>query len=181
MKKNLVLTISGVHGTGKSVVGKSIAKTLELKYYSTGDAFRDLTKKMNMTLEAFTLYVNDHPEIDNKLDNTILEIAKEGNVVIDSQLSGQLLKDIANFKILLTCPLETRVKRMSERDKTSYETKLKETLIREKSELERFKILYKIDLTRNEKATSIYDLIIDTGELTVEEVIEKIVTEINKL
>ena len=94
---------------------------------------------------------------------------------------GYLLKDIANFKILLSCPLETRIKRMAERDQTTYEEKLKETLLREKSERERFKILYNIDLEDEEKAEGVYDFIINTKDLTVEEVIEKILTEIKKL
>ena len=177
----MILSISGLHGTGKSVVAKAIAEQLNKKYYSTGEAFRDLANEKNMSLEEFTLYVDKHPEIDNELDNKIIELAKKGNIVVESQLSGHLLKDIANYKILLSCPIETRVKRMADRDQTTYEEKLKETLLREKSERDRFKILYNIDLGDMEKAKKVYDLIIDTGELTIEEVTEKIISEINKL
>ena len=60
------------------------------------------------------------------------EIAKQENIIIDSQLSGFLLKDIADFKIHLVCPIDIRVKRMAARDQTSYKTKLKETTLREK-------------------------------------------------
>ncbi len=177
----MIITISGLHGTGKSVVDKGIAEKLRKNYYSTGDAFRDLAKEMNMSLEELTFYVDKHPDIDNKLDNKIIEIAKEGNIVIDSQLSGNLLKDIADLKILLFCPLETRVKRMAKRDNTAYKEKLKETLVREKSERERFKTLYNIDLGDEGKEKTVYDLIIDTKDLTIEEVIEKIISEIKKL
>ena len=174
----MIITISGLHGTGKSAVGKAIAVKLELKYYSTGEAFRETANDMNMSLEDFSYYVENHPEIDEKLDNKILDIGQEGDIVIDSQLSGHLLKEVADFKILLSCPLDTRVKRMADRDQTTYEEKLKETLLREKSERERFKILYNIDLGDNEKAITVYDIIINTADLTVEEVIEKIISEI---
>jgi cytidylate kinase len=177
----MIISLSGLHGTGKSVVAKTIAEKLNKKYYSTGEAFRDLANDKNMSLEEFTLYVDNHPKIDNELDQKIIDIAKKGNIVVESQLSGHLLKEIANLKVLLSCPLEIRVKRMADRDQTTYEEKLNETLIREKSERERFKILYNIDLGDEEGAKVVYDLIVDTKDITVEEVIEKIISEIKKL
>ena len=173
----MILTISGKHGSGKSVIGKKIALALDIKYYSTGQAFRDLAKEMNMSLEEFTQYVENHPEIDQVLDKKIVDIAKKGDIIIDSQLSGHLLQNIADFKIMLKCPLETRVKRMADRDQTSYEEKIKETMVREKSEQERFKILYDINLEDNK----IYDIIIETENLSIEEVLNKILEEIKKI
>jgi len=170
----MILTISGKHGSGKSVIGKKVALALDIKYYSAGQAFRDLAKEMNMSLEEFTKHVENHPNIDRDLDKRIVEIAKKGDIIIDSQLSGHILQNIADFKILLKCPLETRVKRMADRDQTSYEEKLKETMLREKSEQERFKILYDIDLEDNK----IYDLIIETENLSIEEVLNKILSVI---
>ena len=170
----MIITISGLHGSGKSVVGKKIASALGIKYYSTGQAFRDLAKEKNMSLEDFTKFVENNPEIDQELDKKILEIARKDHIIIDSQLSGFILKDIANYKILLKCPLETRVKRMAERDNKTYEEKLNETLLREKSELDRFIKLYQIDLSSNEANNEIYDIIISTENLSVEEVVNKI-------
>ncbi|MFX0073507.1 MAG: (d)CMP kinase [Candidatus Hermodarchaeota archaeon] len=173
----MILTISGLHGTGKSTIGKLIAESLGIKYYSTGEAFRDLAKEMNMGLEEFTKYVEKHPEIDEKLDNKVLEIAKKGNVIIDSQLSGYLLKNIADFKILLTCPLEIRVKRMAERDNVSYEECLNETINREKSELDRFKEIYGIDLGNTKKIKELYDIILEIEGLSIDEVLNYILNQ----
>ena len=105
-------------------------------------------------------------------------MAKKGNIIIDSQLSGYILKSIADFRIHLTCPLELRVKRMSEREKTSFEEKLKETTLREKSELERFKKLYDIDLSDKNSINELFDLIINTENFSIEEVLEKILSEL---
>jgi cytidylate kinase len=176
----MIITISGLHGTGKSTIAKLIAEKLRIKYYSTGQVFRDLAVEMNMNLEEFTKYVEENPEIDKKLDNKIIEIAQKGNIIIDSQLSGYILKDIADFKILLTCSLETRINRMSDRDKSSYEEKVKETINREKSELGRFKRLYNIDLNNKEELNTLYDIIIDTENLTAEEISEQILSFIEK-
>jgi len=176
----MILTISGLHGTGKSTIGKLISQKLGLKYYSTGQAFRDLAKDMNFTLEEFTDYVEKNPDIDSKLDDKIIEIALKDNILIDSQLSAYLLESVADFKILLTCSLEIRVKRMTERDDALYDDKLKETTIREKSELARFNKLYDIDLNDQSKVEKIYDLIIDTSELTIEEIFELIFSDFKK-
>ena len=174
------LTISGLHGTGKSTIGHHIAEILNLKNYSTGQAFRDLAKEMDMTLEEFTKYVEDHPEIDQQLDDKIISIAKQGNVIIDSQLGGFFLEKFVDFKIFLTCPIEIRVKRMTERDNTSYEEKLKETKLREQSELERFRKLYNIDLSNEKRLNELYDIIIDTQNLTIEEVVSTIINTIKE-
>jgi predicted cytidylate kinase len=134
-----------------------------------------------MSLEEYTSFVEKHPDIDKKLDNKVVKMAKKGSIIIDSQLSGYILKSIANFKIQLTCSLEVRVKRMAARDQTSYEEKLKETTIREKSELERFKKLYNIDLSDKKTTTEFFNLIINTEHLTIEEIVDKILTELNKI
>jgi len=176
----MIVTISGLHGTGKSTVGKILSEKLGLKYYSTGQAFRDLAQEKDMSLKQFTRYVENHPEIDLELDDKIIDVASKGDVIIDSQLSGFLLRDLADFKILFTCPIEIRIKRMADRDNSSVEEKMNETVAREKSELKRFKKLYNINLENSEKNRQIFDLIIDTETLSAHEVVEKIISAINK-
>ena len=175
----MIITISGFHGTGKSTVGKLVAKELGLKYYSTGQAFRDLAKEMDMNLQEFSHYVEKHPNIDKKLDEKIFKIAEQNNILIDSQLSGHILRNVADFKIYLTCSLETRVRRIADRDQSSYELKMKETLIRESSELERFRKLYAINLDDHEDRKLVHDLVIDTERLSIDEIVELIVSKLS--
>ncbi len=177
----MIITISGLHGTGKTTIGKKVAESLGIRYFSTGQAFRDLAKHMNMSLVELIKYVEKNPETDKKLDEKIIDITKKGNILTSSLLSGYLLSDIADFKILLTCSFETRIKRMAERDKTTYDEKLKETEFREKSESERFILLYNIKINDLEKAKEIFDLILDTEKLSVEEAVNKILEEIKKI
>ena len=113
-------------------------------------------------------------ELFYELDEKIIEIAQKGDVIIDSKLSAYILESIADFKILLVCDLKTRVERMTERDNTTFDEKMKETKLREKSELERFKKLYNIDLNDKQKQKKLYNLIIDIENLTIEQVEAKI-------
>lgn len=177
----MIIAISGLHGTGKSTIAKLLAENLGILYYSTGQAFRDLAEESGMTLEEYTNYVEKNPEIDQTLDKKVVDIAKKGSIIIDSQLSGHLLKSIADFKIHLTCPLKIRVKRMTARDQSSYDAKLKETTLREESELKRFNKLYDIDLSDNDFIHNFFDLIIDTESLSVEEVLQLILKELERI
>ncbi len=174
----MIISVSGLHGTGKSTIAKLMAERLGILYYSTGQAFRDLAKENDMSLEEYTIFVENHPDIDKDLDNKVVNMAKKGNIIIDSQLSGHILKSIANYRIYLTCPLELRVKRMSERDQTSFEEKLNETTLRERSELERFNKLYNIDLSDKNSINDFFDLVINTEKFSIEEVLEKILSEL---
>lgn len=175
------IAISGFHGTGKSTVGDILAEKLNLQHYSTGDAFRSLAKQKGMSLEEFSVYVEQNPEIDKKLDKkVIVKASHKENIVVDSLLSGYLLKDIADFKVLLTAPLETRITRMVERDDDKYQKKLEETKFREKSEIERFKDLYDIDLEDENLKEQVFDLIIETQHYSAEEIVDKIISQIKE-
>ena len=177
----MIITISGLHGTGKSTIGKLIARALGLRFYSTGETFRELANEKNMTLKEFTKYVENNPNIDLELDKKIIEIAKNGDIVIDSQLSGFLLKDIADYRIHLVCPTNVRVKRMVSRDLSSYKEKLKETTLREISEAKRFKKLYNIDINDSDEINKTFNLIINTETLTVEEILDSILKKLKEL
>ena len=52
---------------------------------------------------------------------------------------------------------------------------------REKFEIERFILLYNINLNDLKKAKEIFDLIIDTEKLSIEESVSKILEEIKKI
>lgn len=172
----IVVTISGLHGVGKSNCAKLLAKIFNLKYLSSGEIFRRLAKEKGMTLEEFTRYVEKNPEIDLEIDKETVRVAKEGNVIIDARLSGWKARDYADLKILLIAPLETRVKRLAERDNKTYREALEETLTREKSEEERFKRIYNIDVNDY----SIFDVIINTELWPLDSVVKILKTVIEE-
>ncbi len=166
-----VIAIAGRHGTGKSTSAKIVAQTLKLDYYSTGILFRQLAKAKKMTLEDFSRYAEGRPEIDKQLDDAVVARAKQGNVVLEGQLVGFLVRGIPNcYKVLLTAPDEVRLQRMVDRDAEDPQKKLQETLARERSEQERFLEFYGYDLRDPATQLEIYDLVINTTKLSAETV-----------
>jgi cytidylate kinase len=154
-----VVTIGGPHGTGKSTYARALAKALGLKYVSAGRLFRDLARHSSMTLEAFSRYAAENPQVDKMIDAKTIEEAKKGNVVIDSQLGAWMLRDEADVKLFLIAADEVRFKRIAGRDRVTFDTAKNETLAREQIQRDRYKKYYGIDITDQ----TIYDLKIDTG------------------
>jgi predicted cytidylate kinase len=174
----MTITISGNPGSGKSTVAKLLEKKLGIKYVYSGMIFRELAEKYNMTLEEFGKYCEENNEIDKELDSRQLEILKKGNVILEGRLAGWLAhrNNISAFKVAIVTDLNIRAKRIVNREKGSVETRKKEILERERSENNRYKKYYNIDL----KDTSIYDIVIDSGDKSPEEILNLIIQKLDR-
>jgi len=174
----VTITISGTPGSGKSTVAKLLEDELGIRYVYSGMIFRELANKYKMSLEEFGKYCEENSEIDKELDARQLEILKEGNVILEGRLAGWLahLNNIKALKISIITDLDTRAKRIVNREKGDVEKRKEEIIKREKSEATRYKNYYNIDLKDN----SIYDLIIDSGDKTPEEIVDIIIAKIDR-
>jgi predicted cytidylate kinase len=168
-----VITLSGVPGSGTTTIGQMLSKELNLKMVYIGEIFRDLAKEYDMSLDEFGKFADNNPEIDRRLDEKQLEYGRMGNIILEGRLSGCIMKinNIDSFKILLIADLDTRVKRIMNRENKSYEQVRTEIETRESGEVERYKKLYNLDY----KDHSHYDVIIDTTNLTPEQIVIKII------
>jgi cytidylate kinase len=164
----LIIAISGLHGVGKSVYAREVAKRYGLRYISSGMIFRQLARERGLSIKELTDLASKSDELDRYIDETMVREARKGNVVADGLLTGWMLKDIADLKFWFKARDEVRFRRIAERDGVSYEEAASQTLYRERSEIERFKRYYGIDLNN----LSIYDYVIDTSFLTIEEVLD---------
>jgi len=172
------ITISGLPGTGTTTIAKLLKKKLGLEYIYSGDIFRNMAEKYNMSLEEFGSYCEKHRDIDEDLDRYQLEILQRRNVIVEGRIAGWIAyhNQIQSTKVLLEADLETRVSRIVKRDGGDIETRKKEILKRENSEATRYKKYYDIDIGE----TSIYDLVIDSSDKTPEKIVEIIIKEIKK-
>ncbi|HEC88575.1 MAG TPA: cytidylate kinase [Thermoplasmata archaeon] len=173
-----VITISGLPGSGTTTVAKLLAEKTKMKYINVGELFRELADKNKMSLEMFEEYCEEHPEIDREIDRKQEELLRKGNIILEGRLSGWIahLKKINAFKIWFDCERGERIRRIEEREGGEIFDKKRETKKRIESEKRRYKKFYGIDL----EDKSIYDLIIDTTNITPEEIVEKIIEKIKK-
>ena len=160
----VVIAISGLHGAGKTTAARALVRKFGLKYISAGTVFRQMAKERGMTLDGFSRYAERHPKIDRQVDRRTANAAKGGDVLIDARLAGWMAKG-ANVKILLTAPLELRVKRIAHRERRKYGDVLAETKRRERSEAKRFKRFYSIDVNDH----SMFDLVLNTERWSAKE------------
>jgi cytidylate kinase len=157
--KAWVITVSGPHGTGKSTYARVLAEDLGLRYVCAGELFRELAKERGMSLESFSRYAANNPEVDHLIDERTRTEAKNGGVVIDAQLGAWMVRDQADLKLLLIASDAVRFNRIAQRDHVSFEFARNETFAREEIQRLRYKKYYGIDVSD----LSIYNLKIDTG------------------
>ncbi|MBW3015276.1 cytidylate kinase family protein [Candidatus Woesearchaeota archaeon] len=175
------ITISGTLGSGKSTVARILCKKLKLKYYYTGQKFRELAEESGMDIHEFGKLAEKSREIDNKLDEWQEELGKkEDNFLLDGHIAFHFVPD--SIKIFLDGSIDERARRIftdkSRKEKNlSLEDTKQKILKRESSERKRFQEYYGI----NHHDKSNYDIYVDTTELTVEEVIATILTQIKDL
>ncbi len=172
------ITISGLPGSGTSTIAEMLSNVLNIKRINTGEIFRGLAEEYKMKLQDFEEYCEQHPEIDIELDRRQEAILKEGNVILEGRLSGWIahLKKIPAFKIWIDCEEDERVRRIINREGGDFFERRNEMRERERSEKRRYMKFYGINLDDK----SIYDIVIDSTNLTPEQVLNKILEELRK-
>ena len=175
-RKGLVICISGMAGTGKSTLAKKLAEKYGLKYYSGGDALKALAVEEGYDASQhgwwestvglkFLKQREGDAKFDKAVDQKLLEYAEKGNVLLDSWTMPWLLK--TGFKIWLLASMEKRAARVAKRDKITVGEAMK--VLKEKEDCTKaiYKQLY--GFTLDEDFTP-FDLVLDTDNLTAEEV-----------
>jgi len=162
-KKGLTITVSGPSESGKSTIGKAIARAFGLKYIFAGGIFRKIAKERGITLEVFSKI--REKEVDYETDRRTLKYAMLGKVVIDGRLSGWVAGDWADVKVYVFCPANVRAKRVAKRDGIPLAKALERIKQRDAADSKKYKKLYGID----QMDKSIYDIIIDNSKLTLEQ------------
>jgi len=172
----MIITVSGLAGTGTTSVCQKLKEKLGFEYIYAGAIFRTEAEKMGISIEEFCKHLEKHPELDKDIDRKIIEFAEEHkNTILEGRLAGWMVykEDLSALKVLLKVPLDIAAKRVSYRDLVSPEEALKIVEDRDKRDRERYKKLYDIDLADE----SIYDLIIDTSDKSIDEEVSEIITD----
>ena len=170
------ITLSGFAGTGKSTVGKMIQEKLNFEFISIGNYTRNYAKEIyGMTINEFQDKCKEQPELDNEIDDKFQkECNCKNNLVIDYRLGFHFIKNA--FHVLLKVSDKNAYERIRLADRTDEATSEEDIQNRNKDMRNRFKEKYGVDFTNDKN----YDLVINTNDLTPEEVTSSIIKHYKK-
>jgi cytidylate kinase len=169
--------ISGLPAIGKTTVAKGLAKEFDLKYLSGGDVLKELAEEQgfktarddfwdtNFGMEFLTMR-KTNSEFDKKVDEKLKKLFLEGGKIITSYTLPWLVQD--GIKIWLAGSQENSAKRMTVRDRISFEEALDIVKKRYQENKMIYKELYGFNFGDD---LSVFDIIINTDNLSADEVL----------
>ncbi|MGH9136255.1 MAG: (d)CMP kinase [Acidimicrobiales bacterium] len=168
----MLVTVSGLPGSGTSTVATRLAAALGLAHLDGGTVFRGMAAEHAMTLEAFGAYAETHADIDIELDSRLAARARAGDVVLESRLAGWIatLEGLPALRVWIDADEGERARRVARRDRVDEEAALAANRAREASERRRYQAIYEIDLDDR----SIYDLVLDSTTARPDELVEAV-------
>jgi len=160
----LVITLSGLHGTGKTTYAKTLSKIFNLRHISAGILFRQIAAEKGISISELTQISSRNDKIDQLIDDKTRMEAEKGNVIIDGLLAGWIALNFTDIKLYLTTLDNIRFSRIATRENITITKARKLTLFREEIEKKRFIKYYNINIDN----LTIYDLILNTELLSIE-------------
>lgn len=172
----MIITIGGSPGAGTTAVSRLLAEKLGYKLVTIGELHKKIagekgfsTQKFHESWEQDVKDWDAFSDFHKKLDAEQKRIAKEdGDIVFNSKLGAFQIPE-ADLKVFLRASLETRAQRFAQREGVSQEEALKSIQSRETLERSEWKKLYGFDYIAD---YDVYDLIINTDNLGIEQIVE---------
>ncbi len=179
----MIITVTGKPCSGKGAASKILCEKYGFDYLCAGDIMRDIAMQCgyNNILE-FQQHHKDIKQVDNYIDSKIEQIGitrANDDLLIDSRLAWHFVKK--SFKVFIDVDLDTASKRLLSADRqneqaTSIEHAKKLLIDRWQTENDRYTAIY----NTNNLNMDNYDLVIDSTNLTQQQIADKIYKEYKK-
>lgn len=157
------ITISGLSGCGNTTACKNVAKALGLQVLNY--TFRTMAAEKGMPFEEFYEIAASDAKYDYLVEKRQVELAESTrDCVLGSRLSGWAVDD-ADLRVWLNASLETRAKRIANREGKPFEQVLERIRKRDEGDKARYKALYGVDVDDHDG----FDLVVNTEWLTAEQ------------
>lgn len=163
----MVITISGLPGSGKTTVARLLARTLGLQHVYAGDIFRKEAEARGLSLEKYLRQAETDSSIDRSLDEQVRRRAMQGQAVLEGRLAGFMADQagVAALKVFLDASEGVRAARIAGREGGATEARLREIQAREASDRRRYLEIYGVDYHDRSR----YDLVMETDGRAPEE------------
>jgi predicted cytidylate kinase len=169
----VLITISGLPGSGKTTVAGLVPRALGLEHVYAGDIFRRQAEARGLTLEAYLRQAETDPSIDRALDEQIQRRAAAGDAVLEGRLAAFVADraGVPALKVFLDASEAVRAGRIVGREGGVTAERLRQMQEREASDRRRYRGIYGVDY--HDRAR--YDLVIVTDRRAPEDLAEEIV------
>lgn len=186
----MIISISGVPGSGKTSVGRILADRLKMKFISVGDLRGQMALARGLTLDELNALGEIDKSTDTQADDYQKELgSKEDNFIIEGRLSWHFIPQ--SYKLFLTCdpikaaeriyqskltcPLDDRKDERAYSDKNDAQEAIEKRVA---SDVLRYQKHYGLDY----RDPANFDLIVDTtGFASAVETTEHILAELGRL
>ena len=166
----VMVTISGPPGSGTSTLVGKIAQAFGWDSLNGGDVFRTEANRRGLSVEDLSAVAKGALDVDRALDALLRELmsAENSPEIIESRLSGWWAHQmgIDCLRVWVAVSEEERAHRIQRREGGDFEDCLKRSRQRQKDDMERYLILYDIDLDD----LSPYNLVVDADDKDENEV-----------
>lgn len=176
--RKMSIVISGWPAVGKTTIAENLAKDFNLKLWNGGDILKMMAYERGYSSSLnhdwwdkeeaakFMKERNNNPNFDREVDNRLIELVKEGNVVITSYTLPWISDATVNF--WLQGSVDNRSKRMSMRDKIDINTAKK---IVQRRDVENKLIYQKLYQFEFGEKLDVFDFAMNTDILSLESLI----------
>jgi len=172
------IIISGPPAIGKTTIAKGLAEEFNIEYLSGGDILKELAEEQGFQTKGddwwdtqeginFLDQRKKNPEFDKNVDNKLKELFSKGGIVVTSYTLPWLIE--GGVKIWLDGSKENSALRMTARDNSSKNEALEIVQKRYNENKIIYKELYGFEFGED---LSVFDKIIETDDLNVEQVLE---------
>tara|TARA_B100001013_G_scaffold146820_1_gene86892 strand:- start:11410 stop:11976 length:567 start_codon:yes stop_codon:yes gene_type:complete len=180
------IILSGMPAVGKTTAANSLCKEFNIQYYSGGDLLKEIAKEKGFAISGLDWWDNkegmnflsnrmDDSSFDKLVDKRLIDLLDKGDVVITSYTLPWLTSN--GISIWLDANKESRTARLCSRDGISVPEGRKIVDERDNKNQQIYKKLYNIELGRD---LSVFDKIIDTNDMDINQVCRTVINLINE-